>query len=179
MIYSQDGSCWSDDPILLQFHNSEPDGMEAICIKDNPPMTGFGRHLKIGEKVRIKGVVSNSTTFEVCVPSECAFYQYDYFSPFDPDPSFGQSPAPSEYDREIEGRKAHIMNLDQICAQSAPPSPPAPLVRWLGWDSMQYLDRCGFLGRFPKWAGDDRRFGHSYAHDATGRFLGVFREVRA
>lgn len=73
----------SDDQKLLQFHNTRGNPRDVVCIKDDPPMTGFGRQLKVGDRVEINGTVSRGDGFEVAVPSECAFYDYTYFDPAD------------------------------------------------------------------------------------------------
>jgi len=79
MIYDKSGINYSDDPKLIEFHNSRNNPMLVKCIKDNPPMYGFGKKLKIGDIVEINGTVHNSIGFCVGVPEENAFYQYDYF----------------------------------------------------------------------------------------------------
>ena len=78
MIHSQKGHK-SGDPKLIAFHNTRNNAKTIICIKDNPPMHGFGKSLKKGDKIEIKGTVHNHLGFCVCVPSECAMYAYNYF----------------------------------------------------------------------------------------------------
>ena len=78
MIYSIDGHN-SNDPKLLAFHNTRDNIQTVICIKDNPPMHGFGKKLQKGDMVEIQGTTHNQLGFCICVPSECAFYAYDYF----------------------------------------------------------------------------------------------------
>lgn len=59
----------------------EPDA-EARCIKDNPPMTGFGRQLKVGDIVKVNGVTWAGTKYQLAVKEECAFYDLEeYFEP--------------------------------------------------------------------------------------------------
>ena len=54
-------------------------GALARCIKDNPPMRGFGRQIKAGDIVKVDGVCFVNT-YEIAVAAECAFYQLeDYF----------------------------------------------------------------------------------------------------
>jgi hypothetical protein len=79
-IQSTDGRFLCEDPILEAFHNSRENPIEATCIKDNPPMRGFGRQLKTGDVVVVDGTVFDDR-FRVAVPSECAFYAYEYFEP--------------------------------------------------------------------------------------------------
>mgnify|MGYP001610963208 CR=1 FL=1 len=51
----------------------------ARCIKDNPPMRGFGRQLKIGDVVKVSSVCY-ANRFEISVDAECAFYELEgYF----------------------------------------------------------------------------------------------------
>ena len=60
---------------------------KARCIKDNPPMDGFGRSLKAGEVVAINGVCFSGGRYTLAVPAECAFYQLEgYFEPVVADP---------------------------------------------------------------------------------------------
>lgn len=54
-------------PLLYQ------EGAKARCIKDEPPMTGFGRSLRIGDVVNVSGVCWNGR-YELAVREECAFY---------------------------------------------------------------------------------------------------------
>lgn len=46
----------------------------AVCIKDNPAMTGFGRPMKIGDEVVVEGVTYDGR-YRLAVPAECAFYE--------------------------------------------------------------------------------------------------------
>jgi len=49
------------------------------CIRDNPPMHGFGREIKAGEIISIDSVTWRGK-YEVGVKAECAFYQLEgYF----------------------------------------------------------------------------------------------------
>ena len=51
----------------------------ARCIKDSPPMYGFGRQLKAGDVVSVNSVCWRGK-YEVGVKEECAFYELDgYF----------------------------------------------------------------------------------------------------
>ena len=83
MITNRDNTIQSDDRKLELFHNTRGNPRAVRCIKDNPQMTGFGRQLKIGDIVIINGTVANSISFEVSVPAECAFYEYEAFEPTD------------------------------------------------------------------------------------------------
>jgi hypothetical protein len=80
-VVSNDGFYRSDDPKLLIFHNARGADLRARCIKDNPPMLGFGKSLSVGDEVIISGTVHNELGFCVCVRAECAFYDYTYFEP--------------------------------------------------------------------------------------------------
>lgn len=54
-------------------------GAKARCIKDNPPMHGFGRQLKTGDVVDVSSVCWQGR-FQVSVDAECAFYDLEgYF----------------------------------------------------------------------------------------------------
>lgn len=54
-------------------------GARAKCIKDDPPMYGFGRSLKIGDIVNVQGVCWRGK-YEISVAAECAFYELEgYF----------------------------------------------------------------------------------------------------
>ena len=78
-IISNDGWYTSDDQKLITFHNTRDNPIKVRCIKDNPRMHGFGRKLKCGDIVEINGTIHNHLGFCVCVPSECAFYEYTAF----------------------------------------------------------------------------------------------------
>jgi hypothetical protein len=79
MIISNDCSFRSDSELLQKFHESRDNPIEIKCIKDNPPMYGFGRKLKVNDIIIIDGTVHNQLGFCVSAPSECAFYKYEYF----------------------------------------------------------------------------------------------------
>lgn len=79
LIVSGDGRHRSDDAKLKLFHDSRSKPMKVRCLKDVPPMIGFGRTLKQGDIVEIEGTTHQTTGFCVAVPSECAFYDYEYF----------------------------------------------------------------------------------------------------
>ncbi len=81
MIFSNDLRLAKDDPILEIFHNSRETPISAVVVKDNPPMHGFGKELKIGDIVIVKGTVSRGDKFQVSIPAQCAFYDYEYFKP--------------------------------------------------------------------------------------------------
>ena len=80
-IVSQCGNWSSDDPKLALFHESRNAPMLVVCTKDNPTMHGFGRTLKAGDVVEIKGTCCHGGRFDVSVPKECAFYDYSHFEP--------------------------------------------------------------------------------------------------
>lgn len=83
-VYSQDERFESNDLLLIFFNNTRGKPAKAVVVKDNPPMHGFGRRLKIGDEVEVSGIVCNEIgQFQVAVPSECAFYSYEYFKPAD------------------------------------------------------------------------------------------------
>lgn len=71
----------SNDPKLELFHASRVTPIQVICVKDNPPMRGFGKQLKKGNVVTINGTVNDGSGFQVSCPEECAFYDYTYFQP--------------------------------------------------------------------------------------------------
>ena len=63
-----------------RYHPFWTEGTKARCVKDDPPMHGFGRPLKAGDVVPVKGVCWNGSYYQLSVPSECAFYKMeDYF----------------------------------------------------------------------------------------------------
>lgn len=54
----------------------------AKCIKDDPPMYGFGRPLKAGEIVNVDSVCWSGTRYQIGVSDQCAFYDLEgYFEP--------------------------------------------------------------------------------------------------
>lgn len=56
----------------------QPDA-KAICIKDNPPMRGFGKQLKVGDVVDVRSVCWDGQ-YTIAVQKECATYHLDgYF----------------------------------------------------------------------------------------------------
>lgn len=76
--YSNCGTWSSDCPILASFA-SDGGSKQIRCIKDKPHMRGFGRHLKVGDIIDIKGTTCTNGMFEVSAPDECAFYDYSHF----------------------------------------------------------------------------------------------------
>jgi len=56
----------------------EPNAL-ARCVKDNPPMVGFGRQLKTGDVVPVHGVCYTGTKYQISVEAECAFYDLEGF----------------------------------------------------------------------------------------------------
>lgn len=66
-------------PKLLGWQALYESGARAKCIKDNPPMHGFGRSLKAGDVVDVKSVCWRGK-YEISVEAECAFYELEgYF----------------------------------------------------------------------------------------------------
>jgi len=54
-------------------------GARAEVIKDDPPMCGFGRSLKVGDVVDVTSVTWRGK-YELGVREECAFYELEgYF----------------------------------------------------------------------------------------------------
>lgn len=51
------------------------------------------------------------------------------------------------------------------------------LVAWLKWPNMQNWQRQAIADQLH--GNYEHATSHEYAHDLSGRFLGVFREVRA
>lgn len=49
-------------------------GARAKCVKDSPPMYGFGRAVKAGDVVNVHGVCWRDGRYEIAVREECAFY---------------------------------------------------------------------------------------------------------
>lgn len=57
----------------------EPNAL-ARCIKDNPPMNGFGKPIKAGDIVKVDSVCWSGWKYEIGVRDECAFYELEgYF----------------------------------------------------------------------------------------------------
>lgn len=80
-IVSQDGRHRSSDPKLIAMHDTRNSPKKALVIRDDPFMIGFGKDLKKGDIVIIRGTVYQSgfAGFCVAVPSETAFYDYKSF----------------------------------------------------------------------------------------------------
>lgn len=68
-------------PRVLGWHVLYQPGARARCIKDNPPMKGFGRSLQVGDVVNVDSVCwSDGGYYEIGVKEHCAFYKLeDYF----------------------------------------------------------------------------------------------------
>lgn len=58
--------------------------VRARCIKDRPPMKGFGRQLTVGDVVDVRGVCWEDEHYTLAVPSECAFYRMDGYFEVEP-----------------------------------------------------------------------------------------------
>jgi hypothetical protein len=66
-------------PVDIRYQPLWTEGTRARCIRDDPPMRGFGRPLKVGDTVTVEGVTW-SGRYELSVPAECAFYAMEgYF----------------------------------------------------------------------------------------------------
>lgn len=78
-IVSWCGLYRSSDSRLLKFHNTRGNPKKAICIKDTNCQKGFGRILKKDEIVIMDGTVSEGGRFQVSIPSQCGFYDYEDF----------------------------------------------------------------------------------------------------
>ena len=66
-------------PKILGWQALYEPGARAKCIKDDPPMYGFGRGLKSGDVVEVDAVCWRGK-YEISVKAECAFYELeDYF----------------------------------------------------------------------------------------------------
>lgn len=66
-------------PKVLGWQALYEPGAQAKCIKDNPPMYGFGRNLKVGDVVAVQSVCWRGK-YEIAVAAECAFYELEgYF----------------------------------------------------------------------------------------------------
>ena len=67
------------EPQVANWQRLYEPNAKARCIKDNPPMRGFGKTLKVGDEVEV-GNVCYSSCYELAVPKECAFYTLEgYF----------------------------------------------------------------------------------------------------
>lgn len=56
-------------------------GAQARCVKDDPPMRGFGKPIKAGEVVNVDSVCW-SGKYQIGVREQCAFYDLEgYFEP--------------------------------------------------------------------------------------------------
>lgn len=67
------------NPQIDNWERLYQDGARAECIKDDPPMHGFGRALKVGDVVDVYGVCWNEH-YQIAVRAECAFYALEgYF----------------------------------------------------------------------------------------------------
>ena len=55
------------------------EGAKARCIKDDPPMEGFGKAMKVGDTVNVHSVCYKNR-YQLSVQEECAFYDLEgYF----------------------------------------------------------------------------------------------------
>jgi hypothetical protein len=55
-------------------------GTLVRCTKDSPPYVGFGRDLRAGDIVAVKGVCWDGTHYQISVPEECGSYRMEgYF----------------------------------------------------------------------------------------------------
>ena len=68
-------------PVDPKYRPFWTEGTRALCVRDDPPMHGFGRALKKGDIVVVRCVCWRSG-YELSVPAECAFYRMEgYFEP--------------------------------------------------------------------------------------------------
>ncbi len=73
-------------PNVLGWQALYQPGARAKCIKDSPPMYGFGRSLKSGDEVDVQSVCWRGK-YEISVAAECAFYELEgYFDVMLPTP---------------------------------------------------------------------------------------------
>ena len=66
-------------PNVLGWQALYEPGARARCIKDDPPMYGFGRALKRGDVVDVQSVCWRGFKYELAVKAECAFYELDHY----------------------------------------------------------------------------------------------------
>lgn len=56
------------------------EGARVRCVRDHPPMIGFGKPLHVGDVVAVHSVCYRAGRYEVGVRDECAFYALEgYF----------------------------------------------------------------------------------------------------
>lgn len=67
------------DEKVQEFHKLRETPKLISCIKDVECKNGFGRTIKVGEKVMCNGLVVGVTSYEVAIPNECGFYDYENF----------------------------------------------------------------------------------------------------
>ena len=66
-------------PNILGWQALYEKGARAKCIKDAPPMYGFGRELHAGDIVNVQSVCWRGK-YEIAVAEDCAFYELEgYF----------------------------------------------------------------------------------------------------
>ncbi len=65
------------------FHKLREQPKLIRCIKDSVCRNGFGKTIKAGQKVLCSGLVAGAATYEVAVPDECGFYDYNDFEMID------------------------------------------------------------------------------------------------
>lgn len=67
------------EPRVLGWQALYENGARARCIKDKPPMYGFGKSLHKGDVVYVDSVCWRGK-YEIAVKAECAFYELEgYF----------------------------------------------------------------------------------------------------
>ena len=67
------------EPKVLGWQALYEENARARCVKDDPPMVGFGRALKNGDVVDVHNVCWRGK-YEIAVAAECAFYELEgYF----------------------------------------------------------------------------------------------------
>ena len=68
-------------PNVLGWQALYREGARARCIKDDPPMYGFGRALKVGDVVDVHSVCWSGSFYQISVAAECSFYKLEgYFA---------------------------------------------------------------------------------------------------
>ena len=85
------------------------EGAQARCIKDDPPMKGFGRALKIGDVVDVQSVCYEYK-YQISVEAECAFYDLEgYFEVVPPD-----TPETHSFEEYISNKLTDILSEAEI-----------------------------------------------------------------
>lgn len=68
------------EPKLDNWQRLYQPNAKAKCVKDDPPMKGFGRQIKAGEVLDVGSVCWENGKYTIGVSKECAFYDLEgYF----------------------------------------------------------------------------------------------------